>query len=90
VTEYRVYPRRLGQDPATAPDYPRVKLRLQFKPRDCWIGLYWQHRVQGWDGGWWESWTFRLCLLPMLPLQLDVDRSLRETRAYKQWKAARS
>ena len=67
----------------TEDDYPRVELRLLFEPRDCWVGLYWKHNVQGWDGGWWESWTFYLTLLPMLPLRLTVDRSLRNTRAYR-------
>ena len=69
----------------TDDDYPRLKLRLIFEPRDLWVGLFWKHNVQGWDGGWWEGWSFYLTIIPMLPLRLEVDRSLRNTRAYRRW-----
>jgi hypothetical protein len=71
-------------------DYPRVKFKgPYFDPHDTWVGLYWVHDVQGWDGGWWEGWRFYLVLLPAVVLRLTVDRSNRDTRAYRRWKAER-
>jgi hypothetical protein len=81
-------PRRERVEHLGEADYPRLHLRLLFCPRDCWVGLYWVHDVPGWDGGWWESWTFYLCLLPMLPLRLIWDRSNRDTRARRRWHTA--
>jgi hypothetical protein len=69
-------------------DYRRVHLKAIFEPRDLWVGLYWKHDVQGWDGGWWEGWWFYLALLPTLVLRLNIDRSNRATRAYRRWKAS--
>ena len=76
-------PRHDAQD-----DYPRWHWKIQFVPQDCWVGLYWVHDVQGWDGGWWEGWRFYLILIPMLPLRLTIDRSNRNTRAYQRWQSA--
>jgi hypothetical protein len=70
------------------PDYPRVHLRLVVEPRDLFIGLHWKHDVRGWDGGWWEGWRFYLVLVPAVVLRLEVDRSNRDTRAYRRWRAA--
>jgi hypothetical protein len=56
---------------------------------DLWIGLYWEHSVQGWDGGWWEGWRFYLVPVPAVVLRADVDRSGRATRAYRRWVAQR-
>jgi hypothetical protein len=67
---------------------PTVTVRVQFVPQDLWVGLYWVHNVQGWDGGWWESWRFYLTPIPMLPIKVTVDRSNKQTRAYKRWRAA--
>jgi hypothetical protein len=53
---------------------------------DTWIGMYWKHDVQGWDGGWWEGWRFYLVLLPTTVLRMDVDRSGRDTLAFRRWK----
>lgn len=64
-----------------------VKVRLLFEPHDIWIGLYWVHDVQGWDGGWWEGWRFYVCPLPMIVIKATVDRSNKPTRAYKRWQA---
>lgn len=56
--------------------------------RDTWVGLYWDHKIQGWDGGWWESWSFYLVLIPTIVLRMDVDRSNKPTRAWKRWRDA--
>lgn len=67
-------------------EFPDVMLYGPYADRhDIWVGLYWVHNVQGWDGGWWESWRFYLVLLPCVVLRVDVDRSLRATRAYRRW-----
>jgi hypothetical protein len=66
--------------------YPDVLLYGPYLDRhDTWIGLYWVHNVQGWDGGWWEGWRLYLVPLPCVVFRVDVDRSLRATRAYRRW-----
>lgn len=46
--------------------YPRVHVRLEFKPADCWIGVFWDRK---------PNYTTRhferhvwVCVLPMLPI----------------------
>lgn len=73
---------------ALANEQRRIRLRILLEPRDMWLGLYWDHPVRGWDGGWWEGWEFYLCLLPCLPLLLTINRSNRNTRRYRRWKRA--
>ncbi len=38
-------------------------LQVEWKPQDCWIGLFWRR-----DGNCLDVW---LCLLPMLPLHFS-------------------
>lgn len=57
-----------------------------FKANDTWLGVYWVHNVQGWDGGWFEGWRFYVVLFPTIVLELKVDRSFKQTRAYKKWR----
>jgi hypothetical protein len=67
-------------------EYPDVMFYGPYLNRhDVWTGLYWEHNVQGWDGGWWEGWRFYLVLLPTVVLQMDVDRSGKLTRAARKW-----
>ena len=35
---------------------------FEFKPQDCWIGVYWRTNGLGWD-----AWV---CVVPMLPLHI--------------------
>lgn len=49
-----------------------MKIRLEFKSRDLWIGLYWE--VREWaplnpDGPALHVW---ICLLPMLPIHIVI------------------
>ncbi len=50
-----------------------MKCRIEFKPQDCWVGVYWK-RGSAWEKGVerfgipWDVW---ICLLPMLPLHLS-------------------
>jgi hypothetical protein len=82
------HPRQMdAEEPPVA--FPDVTLYGPYLDRhDTWFGLYWVHDVQGWDGGWWESWRFYLVLVPCVVLRADVDRSCRATRAYRRWTAA--
>lgn len=48
---------------------PAVVIRLEFKPADCWIGVYALPQVSGW-----EAWV---CLVPMLPLHIRCMRRAR-------------
>lgn len=41
--------------------------RLEFKPRDAWIGVFWKRAR---DGRYTDIW---ICLLPMLPLHLIYE-----------------
>lgn len=59
-----------------------------FEKRDTWIGLFWEHSIQGWDGGWFESWRFYVVLIPTIVFRINVDRSGHLTRAYRQWRQA--
>lgn len=45
------------------------RLALKFEPRDLWVGCYWRE-----DGcGVMRSLSLYFCLLPCLPLRIDLD-----------------
>lgn len=50
-----------------------MRLRLEFKPQDCWIGVYWRTKkgAQEWYD-WIDVWV---CVLPMLPLHIYWPRN---------------
>lgn len=58
-----------------------MRLRLRWKPQDCWVGVFWRRdRRAGMfvDRGWveWtERWDVWVCLLPMLPIHLSWRKS---------------
>jgi hypothetical protein len=82
------HPRQMdAEKPPVA--FPGVTLYGPYADRhDLWLGLYWVHQVQGWDGGWREGWRFYVAVPGLVVLRVDVDRSLRATRAYRRWAAA--
>ena len=43
-----------------------MRIRLEFKPQDCWIGLYWKSNIL-----YCHVW---ICLLPMLPVHVVLKR----------------
>lgn len=43
-----------------------MRLRLEFKPQDCWIGVYWRTK-----NDWVDVWV---CVLPMVPLHIYWTR----------------
>jgi len=53
-----------------------MKVRLEFKPQDLWIGVFWK-RLPGYDPE--EEPVAEvhvwICLLPMLPLHIQWARS---------------
>lgn len=56
-----------------------MKVRLEFKPQDCWVGVFWKTTPKA-------NYQFRtdvwVCVLPMLPIHLSWFRSKKaqETR----------
>lgn len=52
-------------------DGRRVKVNIQWEPRDLWVGLFW--RVNRHDG--YNIWHFYLCILPMIPIHVTVLRA---------------
>ena len=48
----------------------RVSARLHFEPRDIWVGLYVERPA--WEGPA-RTVTLYLCLVPMLPIVVDVE-----------------
>lgn len=53
-----------------------LKVRIEFKPQDCWIGAFWKKTVTGrphysGDEHWWHDWDLWVCLLPMVPIHLS-------------------
>ena len=43
-----------------------VANRLEFKPQDCWLGVYWDRNLYGSMNAW-------ICILPMLPIHLTYS-----------------
>ena len=41
--------------------------RLEFEPRDVWVGVFWKRIVAGGEDGL----AFYVCILPMLPLVFE-------------------
>ena len=50
-----------------------MKLRIEFKPQDCWVGAFWQRK-----GNIQHLW---ICLLPMLPLHFEWAVAAKEYEA---------
>lgn len=44
----------------------RLSAHLEFKVADCWIGVFWKHQA--------EILHIWICLLPMLPLHLQISQ----------------
>ncbi len=56
--------------------YPCLRVRLEFKPQDCWIGAYWEARGCPCEDPFCQCCEQHLwvCLLPMLPIHLNWPR----------------
>lgn len=55
-----------------------MKVQLEWKPQDLWVGAYWKVTPQ-YDGTvpngeWVDLW---ICLLPMLPIHFDWARGVK-------------
>ncbi len=46
-----------------------VLIGFEFKPQDCWIGMYWKKEYRS-IGKNWYRFNIWICLLPMLPLHI--------------------
>lgn len=44
-----------------------MRIKLEFKPEDCWIGAYWKRHLA--TLGVWE-YNLWVCLIPMLPIHI--------------------
>jgi len=57
-------------------------LRLEFKPEDCWIGVFWkrsggvQYPNHGAIDGFYNQLDVWVCLLPMLPIHYSRRRTI--------------
>jgi hypothetical protein len=49
----------------------RWAVRLEFKPADFWVGWYVKRRAP--EGHIVSGWSVWICLLPMLPIHLEID-----------------
>jgi hypothetical protein len=47
-------------------------IRLEWKPQDCWIGVFWKRRSVRGGIGPFDLWV---CLLPMLPIHYRHQRT---------------
>lgn len=55
-----------------------MRIRILFKPRDLWIGVYWDRRHVGWQGAYGAKrsiyeYSIYICLIPCLPIRLRWD-----------------
>lgn len=52
----------------------KVRMRLEFEPRDLWVGLFWKaDKHNRYDGlQMFNKWHFYFCVIPMLPLHITV------------------
>ncbi len=48
-----------------------IHYRVDFEPRDIWIGVYLAHKEKS---NYFSSWRFYVCLIPMLPILIYVER----------------
>lgn len=50
-----------------------ITARFEFKPADCWIGLFWKCSRPStfWQAG--RPFELWICLVPMLPLHITVQ-----------------
>lgn len=47
-----------------------MKIKLEFKPQDLWIGIFWKCRVEV-DLCDWSYWDFWVCIIPMFPIHIS-------------------
>ena len=55
-----------------------MKIRLQFEPRDLWVGVYWNKHLFGWTD---ITVHVYVCILPCLPIHIWWHRRLKETKS---------
>jgi len=46
--------------------YRHLKVRIEFEPRDLWVGAYWKHKRLGML----RKLDIYICVLPVLPIHL--------------------
>lgn len=56
-----------------------MTVRIEFKPQDLWVGVYWRVSKGVVD---YKEWTYRnydvwVCLLPTLPIHISWGRGVR-------------
>ena len=55
-----------------------LTLRLEFKPQDCWIGVFWRTTPKA---NWMQRIDVWICVVPMLPMHISWLRRMAEARA---------
>ncbi len=51
-----------------------MRIRLEFKKEDCWIGMFWRKQYSN-IGTWIDIW---ICLIPMIPIHITYLKSLKQ------------
>lgn len=57
-----------------------VRVSIEFKPRDCWIGAYWTRNKSGRIRNT-HTW---ICVVPMLPIHVHLFRVIRRDRGQEE------
>ena len=48
-----------------------MRVRVEFKPQDMWIGVYWE--VDGSDDDFWRTIDIWVCIIPTLPIHISYQ-----------------
>lgn len=49
--------------------------RIEVEIRDCWVGLYWDNKIEGVVGyGYTQEVDIYVCIIPVFPIHLHFER----------------
>ena len=48
-------------------------MKVKLDPHDIWVGLYWKKSVVEHDEIKTTMWKFYICVIPMLPIILEIE-----------------
>lgn len=53
-----------------------LQIKLEFKPRDLWIGVYWEREERLFI---WNLYNVWICLIPTLPIHVSWGKRIRRS-----------
>jgi hypothetical protein len=56
----------------------RMKVKLEFKKEDLWIGIHWKHQIIESLLSVRKQYDIWICLLPMIPIHITIIRNIRD------------